>query len=308
MRLRHRVSGIILLFFVLWTGGCVTKSRYLAEVAERESSAARLQGEQQKRAALEKSLEETKAAAAQREKALSDKLGVLEQQISLAKETGSKTEQELRDQMLRMKGSFEETDQSQREMINRLQEALKVTEEEAAQRERELRESEATHKELIGQLQKEIKDGSIKITQLKDRLSVEIVDKILFASGSDQVTPQGKEVLKKVSEILKNVKENSIRIEGHTDNVPIGSRLAGKFPSNWELSTSRATQVVRILSDLGIPPENLSAVGLAEYRPVAPNDTPEGKQRNRRIEIVLYPKDIQEIVSSVDASQTRNTR
>lgn len=308
MRSRHRLNGVILLFFFLWTGGCVTKSRYLTEVAQRESSAAQLQEEQQRRAALEKSLEETKAAAAQREKELSGRLGVLEQQLSLAKETGSKTEQELRDQMLRMKGSFEEADQSQREMINRLQEALKVTEEEAAQRERELRESEKTHKELIGQLQKEITDGSIKITQLKDRLSVEIVDKILFASGSDQVTPQGKGVLKKVSDILKTVKENGIRIEGHTDNVPIGSKLAGKFPSNWELSTSRATQVVRYLSELGVSPENLSAVGLAEYQPVAPNDTPEGKQRNRRIEIVLYPKDIQDIVSSVDSPQSRNTR
>jgi len=308
MRLRHRLSGIILLFFILWTGGCVTKSRYLAEVAERESTTAQLQEAQQKQAALEKLLEETRAAAAQREKELSSKLDIMEQQLTLARETGNKTEQELRDEMLRMKGSFEEADQSQRETINRLQEALKVTEEEAARRERELQESQATHQELIGQLQQEIQEGSIKITQLKDRLSVEIVDKILFASGSDQVTPQGKEVLKKVSDILKSVRENGIRIEGHTDNVPIGSKLAGKFPSNWELSTARATQVVRILSDLGVPPENLSAVGLAEYQPVAPNDTPEGKQRNRRIEIVLYPKDIQEIVSSVDAPQSRNTR
>lgn len=304
MRWRHRLNGIILLIFFLWTGGCVTKSRYLAEVAQRESSAAQLQEEQQKRAALEKSLEEARAAASKREK----DLALLEQQLSLAKETGNKTEQELRDQMLRMKGSFEETDQSRQAMINRLEEALKVTEEEAARRERELRESEKTHQQLIGELQKEITDGSVKITQLKDRLSVEIVDKILFASGSDQVTSEGKGVLKKVSDILKNVKENSIRIEGHTDNVPIGPRLAGKFPSNWELSASRATQVVRYLSDLGISPENLSAVGLAEYRPVAPNDTPEGKQRNRRIEIVLYPKDLQEIVSSVEPPQTTNTR
>ncbi|MDC4226214.1 MAG: OmpA family protein [Candidatus Manganitrophus sp.] len=111
-----------------------------------------------------------------------------------------------------------------------------------------------------------------------------------------------------MSDILKNVKENSIRIEGHTDNVPIGSKLAGKFPSNWELSASRATQVVRYLSELGVSPENLSAVGLAEYQPVAPNDTPEGKQRNRRIEIVLYPKDIQEIVSSVDSPPMTGNR
>ena len=308
MRWRHRLNGIVLLFLFFWAGGCVAKSRYLEEVAQRESFAARLEGEEQKRAGLEKSLDETKAAASKREKELSDKISLLEQQLALAKETGTKTEQELRDQMLGMKGSFEETNRTQQNTINQLKEALKATETEAAQRERELREADAAHKELIGQLEKEITDGSIKITQLKDRLSVEIVDKILFASGSDQVTPEGKGVLKKVSEILKNVKENSIRIEGHTDNVPIGARLAGKFPSNWELSTSRATQVVRYLSDLGVPPEKMSAVGLAEYRPVASNDTPEGKQRNRRIEIVLYPKDIQEIAASVQPPPKTNTQ
>ncbi|TAK06073.1 MAG: chemotaxis protein MotB [Candidatus Manganitrophaceae bacterium] len=308
MKWKPQFNGIVLLFLIFWIGGCVAKSRYVAEVSQRESVAARLQEEEEKRAALEKSLEESKTAASQREKELSDKLAGIEQQLAVARESGTKTEQELRDQMLRMKGAFDETDRAQQSMINRLNEALKVTEAEAAQRERELRESESTHKELIGQLQKEITDGSIKITQLKDRLSVEIVDKILFASGSDQVTAEGKGVLKKVSDILKTVKENSIRIEGHTDNVPIGSRLAGKFPSNWELSTSRATQVVRYLSELGVPPEKMSAVGLAEYRPVASNDTPEGKQRNRRIEIVLYPKDLQEIAASVEPPHKTNTR
>lgn len=308
MRSNRRLNGIVLLFLIFWTGGCVAKSRYLAEVSQRESVAARLQEEEQKRAALEKSLEENKTAASQREKELSDKLAATEQQLAMARESGTKTEQELRDQMLRMKGAFDETDRTQQSMINRLNEALKVTEAEATQRERELRESEKTHQDLIGQLQKEITDGSIKITQLKDRLSVEIVDKILFASGSDQVTAEGKGILKKVSDILKTVKENSIRIEGHTDNVPIGSRLAGKFPSNWELSTSRATQVVRYLSELGVPPEKMTAVGLAEYRPVASNDTPEGKQRNRRIEIVLYPKDLQEIAASVEPPRKTNTR
>ena len=292
MKLRQGLNGILLLL-VFWTGGCVAKSRYLSEVAQRESFSARLQEEQQKRAGLEKSLDETQTAASNREKELSNKIGMLEQQLSLARETGTKTEQELKDQRLR---------------IDQMNEALKVTEAEAARKERELREADAAHKDLIGQLEKEITDGSIKITQLKDRLSVEIVDKILFASGSDQVTSEGKGVLKKVSEILKTVKENSIRIEGHTDNVPIGSRLAGKFPSNWELSTSRATQVVRYLSDLGVSPEKMSAVGLSEYRPVASNDTLEGKQRNRRIEIVLYPKDLQEIAASVEPPQKQNTR
>ena len=79
-------------------------------------------------------------------------------------------------------------------------------------------------------------------------------------------------------------------VEGHTDNVPIRNALKAKFPSNWELSTARATSVVRFLQDQGgIDPSKLSATGLSYFRPVAANDTPEGREQNRRIEIVLAP-------------------
>jgi chemotaxis protein MotB len=177
-----------------------------------------------------------------------------------------------------------------------------VTQEESAQRERELQESSKARRNLVDRLQKEISEGSIKISQIKNKLTVQIVDKILFSSGSSDVTNKGKTVLAKVSAVLKSVKENDIRIEGHTDNVPIGPRIKKKFPTNWELSTSRATHVVRFLTEQGVDPNNLIAIGLSQYRPVASNDTDEGKQRNRRIEIVLFPKDIQKIASVADPS------
>jgi chemotaxis protein MotB len=177
-----------------------------------------------------------------------------------------------------------------------------VTQEESAQRERELQESSKARRNLVDRLQKEISEGSIKISQIKNKLTVQIVDKILFSSGSSDVTNKGKTVLAKVSAVLKSVKENDIRIEGHTDNVPIGPRIKKKFPTNWELSTSRATHVVRFLTEQGVDPNNLIAIGLSQYRPVASNDTDEGKQRNRRIEIVLCPKDIQKIASVADPS------
>ncbi len=81
-------------------------------------------------------------------------------------------------------------------------------------------------------------------------------------------------------------------MEGHTDNVPIGPAIIDKFPTNWELSTARATTVVRYLQERGVNPGYLSAEGYSEYRPVAPNDTEEGKSKNRRIEIVLIPLDV----------------
>lgn len=184
--------------------------------------------------------------------------------------------------------------------VVRLSDALQLSEGDAAKRARQLRESSEAHDALTASLRKEISDGSIKITRLKDRLSVEIIDKILFSSGSDQITPEGKDVLKKVSQVLSQVTENDIRIEGHTDNVPIGSRLIDRFATNWELSTARATQVVRFLSAQDVPPGNMLAAGFSKYRPVVSNETAEGKERNRRIEIVLFPRDVTKIIESVD--------
>jgi len=124
-------------------------------------------------------------------------------------------------------------------------------------------------------------------------LKVNMLDEILFDSGETTIKPQGIEVLKRVGNILLNVKDKAINIEGHTDNVPIGAELSKKYPTNWELSVVRATNVARYLQEKsGINPSLLSATGYGEYKPVASNETEEGKAKNRRIEIVLVPKEI----------------
>ena len=161
----------------------------------------------------------------------------------------------------------------------------------SAQRKRKLQETAKTSERLIKQLRGEIEEGNVMISKMKGRLSVQIVNKVLFASGSNRVSKKGKKILKNVSKALKEVKESTIRIEGHTDDVPISSNLSDRFPSNWELSTARATQVVRYLIDEEVNPKNLMAVGMSQYDPVVPNDSPEGRQMNRRIEIVLVPKE-----------------
>lgn len=148
-----------------------------------------------------------------------------------------------------------------------------------------------TYDSLVSELKQEIKEGEVQITQLRDKLTVNMVDKILFDSGSAVIKRNGKKVLNRVAEILKPLADQQIKVEGHTDNVPIGSGLAEKFPSNWELSTARATTVVRYLQERGVNPGLLSAEGYAEFRPVAPNDSEEEKAKNRRIEIVLMPLD-----------------
>lgn len=159
------------------------------------------------------------------------------------------------------------------------------------EKEKAIAELKKTYNSMITELNEEIKKGEITVTQLRDKLSLSMVDKILFDSGSAEIKKDGKKVLDRVAEILKKVTDKQIRIEGHTDNVPIGPKILKKFPSNWELSSSRAVNVVKYLHEKGIDPKLTSATGYSEFNPVASNDTDEGKAKNRRIEIVLAPLD-----------------
>ena len=172
---------------------------------------------------------------------------------------------------------------------------LKVAEITKTQKEKEDKEAEIARVQsakdsLITKMQKEIDNNQIQITQLADKLKVSIVDKILFPSGMADIMPEGLGVLERVGNVLKNIDDKIIRVEGHTDNIPIRGRLAETYPTNWELSTARATNVVRFLQEkVQIDPTHLEAVGLGEFQPVASNDTKEGQAQNRRIEIALLP-------------------
>ncbi len=109
-------------------------------------------------------------------------------------------------------------------------------------------------------------------------------DTVLFDVGQDTLRAESRQVLLKVGELIKTV-DNPIRVEGHTDNWAINTP---RFPSNWELSTGRATQVVRFLiEEAGLEPEHLQAAGYGEYHPIDSNDTPQGRQKNRRVDVVI---------------------
>jgi chemotaxis protein MotB len=159
-----------------------------------------------------------------------------------------------------------------------------------AEKAEQLEKATQTYRDLQKKLEKEIQEGQVQIKEMKNRLTVTMVDQILFPSGSAEVGKKGKAVIDKVVTILKDVKDKRIEVDGHTDNVQIVSSLKKRFPTNWELSTARATEVVRYLQESGgMDPRLLSATGYSEYQPVASNDTEEGKHKNRRIEIVLLP-------------------
>ncbi len=173
-------------------------------------------------------------------------------------------------------------------------------EQERAAKEAEIQRLTKTHEDLTKSLEAEIAKGDIKIRQVRDRLTINMVDRVLFDSGQAKVKPAGLKVLKQVSDILKKVADKQIRIEGHTDNVPIRGKLKERYPTNWELSTARATNVVRyLIEEGGVDQVNLAAVGYADTRPVASNDGEEGRTTNRRIEITLYPKDLSEIAGEM---------
>jgi chemotaxis protein MotB len=181
----------------------------------------------------------------------------------------------------------------EKEAAQREQETLHATVNDLSQKAEkaeQLEKATKTYEDLQQKLEKEIQDGQVMITEMKNRLTMTMVDKIIFPSGSTEISKEGKKVLDKVVSILKEVQDKRIQVEGHTDNVRIVSSLKKRYPTNWELSTARATEVVRYLQEAGgLNPQMLSATGFAEYQPVAANDTDDGKHKNRRIEIVLLP-------------------
>lgn len=158
------------------------------------------------------------------------------------------------------------------------------------EKEAELAKLKATYTDIEEKLKGEIHDGAIRLSQAEGRIQVDLVDKILFDSGDASISPRGGEVLMRLGGVLAKVEDRNIQVAGHTDDSPPSARLAATFPSNWELSTARAVNVVRFLQEkANVPARRLVASGHGETQPVASNSTPKGRARNRRIEILLTP-------------------
>ena len=175
----------------------------------------------------------------------------------------------------------------------------KMTISDQARRLRNLQNMIQSQKDVMTRLKNSIADALMNYKA--DELSVYIKDgnvyvsleeKLLFKSGSDVVDPKGKEALKSLAMVLNNTKDITVMIEGHTDNVPIKTKL---FEDNWDLSTARATSILRILTkDYGFDPNRITASGKGQFHPIKTNDTVEGRAANRRTEIILSP-DLNEI-------------
>ncbi len=156
------------------------------------------------------------------------------------------------------------------------------------QKESEANQLRDTMEALQRQLQREIGDKQVKLEMAERGLVLTFVAEVLFDSGKAEVKTQARETLGKVASVIsQKVPDRDIGIDGHTDNDPI--KHSG-WKSNWELSTGRATSVLHVLEQEGVDPRRLVASGYGEYRTVASNDSSEGRQKNRRVEIVIIPK------------------
>lgn len=190
-----------------------------------------------------------------------------------------------------------------------LQTRLKAETEQAALIRSELEETKSevgrlasTYTTLMADLESEVSSGQIEIEQLREGIRVSVSDDIIFASGSAELDPVGKQVLDKVSQELLAL-DHSIEVQGHTDDRGLKASLAERFPTNWELAAARSARVVRLMQEHGIPGERLRVVSFASFQPLAPNDSPENRAQNRRIEIRLRPGTAQSDGSSVTSDE-----
>ncbi len=179
---------------------------------------------------------------------------------------------------------FTKLEQKQKHLL----EQLKKTVAEKDKLEAELKRIQG---ELTQKLEPEIQSGNVRIKRRGRELVVDLADQILFDSGQAEVNESGQVVLDQVSQALADLQHYTIQVGGHTDSTQVVTpKTQERFPTNWELSTARATNVVRYMQEHGkIPGQRLVAAGFAEFRPTSTNNTAEGRAKNRRIELVLLP-------------------
>lgn len=277
--------ALMALFLLL--GGCVAKSDYLRKQAEADRLGRDVavlttenRGLQEKINGLQegiKGLEEKVGALETAKENLTAERSALTAELNALREETQRTIGELRTRNVELEGD--------KQMLGESIALLRKS------KEAEVKTVSSTYEDLLAEMKGEIEKGQIAITELQGKLTVDVVDKILFDSGQAEVKPEGLAVLKRVVEILISVEDKTIRIEGHTDNIPVGGALAKRYPTNWELSAARALNVTRYLEKEGLDPAILSAAAFGEYQPVAGNNTPEGRAKNRRIAIILLPKE-----------------
>lgn len=265
------VGGAVLAAALIMSG-CVTKGTYEKLEATKNQEITQLQTEretlQRQRTELQK---QTDTLESQRAALELQKQSLQQEQVALQTKVGI-----LGQHQMELQKQVEELEQQKTQLLAASQ------------------KTQSQYDSLVRNLTEEVKKGQLQVRQYKNMLTVDVAEQLFFDSGEASLKTSGKEVLKKVGDTLKSYNDKIIRIIGHTDDVPIAKSHQKVFPSNWELSVARATTVVRYLQEVGVPPERMVASGRAEYAPVAANDGPEGRKKNRRIEITLIDRSVEQ--------------
>lgn len=248
---------------------CVSTSTYEAMVGERDMMMKERDTVREEKADVEEQLSNLRKDHAQ----LSARLAETEEEKQEVAEQAAQAEQ---------------VAQAEAERAARAEREKQLAAEKAAQVEAELARQKNVFSKLKETFAKEQEANQVKIEMLKSGIKVNLANEILFSSGSEVLNDQGQGVLRRAAADLKD-SPYQILVAGFTDNVAISGNLKQRFPSNWELAGARAASVVRILEEEGVPSEQLLMISLGENQPVESNDTPEGRAKNRRIEILLRP-------------------
>ncbi|HEY4015730.1 MAG TPA: OmpA family protein [Polyangiaceae bacterium] len=287
-------------------GGCVPQNKYDALLADSQSAHAQLLAGAQKEkqqdediAKLRQDLADAQAQMQDRDQKLSDMSTSshnVQAQLDEATAINAKLRGELErlgknvDAMLQEKGTLSKALEDAKTRLEELRKAQAAAEARAA-----------LFQQFVQKLKKMIDAGQLKVGTRAGRLVIQLPNDVLFDSGQTAIKPKGKEALAQLAKVLVTVPGRAFQVGGHTDNLPIQT---ARFPSNWELSTARAVEVVKFLIAQGVAPKALSAAGYGEFDPVAGNETPDGRAKNRRIELTLQPN-LDELVAApaLDASK-----
>ncbi len=259
-----------------------TIKKYEREQAATEEKIAELQNEIQRR---DTQLNEANTSVTQ----LIDSQKELENQITQTRSAMQKEEaekSEVWDRLLELQKNMKDRGQNLKQLHARLSE----TEKEKREAEESVKRMKATYTDLVAQFQTEIASKEATIDELEEKLSITFVQDILFNLGQTSISVNGRQTLEKIGTILKRNTTDKIVVMGHSDNLPITKEYQERYPTNWELSAARAAAVVRYFQHtVGIDPRQMEAVGHSFYKPVADNDTPENRVKNRRVEIYVMP-------------------
>lgn len=191
------------------------------------------------------------------------------------------------EQLLALRESLEQT----RRLNDSLSQDLQEREKKVKELENILANKEKAVQDLRNRIQNALlnfKENDLTVQVKNGKVYVSLAEQLLFASGSIDVDPKGQQALAQLAQAIKDQKDLNIMVEGHTDNVPI-SRKSQYMQDNWDLSVMRATSITKILTRNGVSPNQIVASGRGEFTPVAANDTPQNKAKNRRTEIIITP-------------------